>query len=105
MANQLRRKIFNRYVIAGFVAGLLVGPLITSSLGWQINPSTLVRAVEEAEIALQVKFCLSEAKASGSAGPAMDTEARYDVARKWAKMPWQDAVNETVFSQCYNALG
>jgi len=105
MANQRNRKFFNRYVIAGFVAGLLVGPLVTSSLGWQISPGKVSEAVEEAKIDLQVKICLAEANASGAISPTTQADERYQLTRKWAKMPWQESAASTVVNRCYNALG
>jgi len=103
-SNQDKKKVLNKSLIAGFLVGVLVGPLATLSMGWQVSSSTLAEKLEDARIEQQAKFCVAAAKAEAN-GQTLDNDTRYKLARKWAKMPWQEQADESVFNQCFNTLG
>jgi len=90
--------------IIALVVGLLLGPFISGMAGWQVTSSTLRDTVERAVVQQQVKFCEVRARADVADLTKLEYSARYKLAEKWAKMPWQSEAQSDVISGCSNGL-
>ncbi len=91
-------------MILGLLAGMLLGPLISGSMGWQVSNAFLVRSVHNAVVQQQVEFCQMRARAAVKNPGKLEYGDRYDLARLWSKMPGQEAVDTDVVSGCTNGL-
>ena len=91
-------------VIFGIVIGLLVGPLISGIMGWQVSSAFLKREVHAAVVKQQVAFCEMRAKAAVKNLDKLEYSARYDVAKAWATLPGQSEADSDVVSGCTNGL-
>jgi hypothetical protein len=91
-------------VVLGLLAGLLLGPLVSGAMGWQVSRAFLQQAVHSAVLQQQVGFCQTRARAAVKNPEQLDYSARYELAETWAKMPGQEAVDSDVVSGCSNGL-
>ena len=91
-------------MILGLLAGMLLGPLISGTMGWQVSSSFLQRSVHSAEVKQQVAFCEMRARAAVKNPGKLEYSDRYDLAKLWAKMPGQSDVDSDVVSGCTNGL-
>ncbi len=91
-------------LILGLLIGLLVGPFISGTMGWQVSSAFLTRSVRNAVIEQQVAFCEMRAHAADKNAGKLEYTARYELAKVWAKMPGQDAADADVVSGCTNGL-
>ena len=91
-------------ILIAFAAGLLVGPIISGSMGWQIRSTTVSEMVRGAAVAQQVKFCEWRARSVVADPSKLDYSARFKLAEESAKMPWQQEANSEVVSGCSNGL-
>lgn len=91
-------------VLLGLVIGLLLGPFISGTMGWQVSSAFLQRSVHNAVIAQQVAFCEFRARAATKDPGKLEYTARYELAKAWLKLPGQDAVDSEVISGCTNNL-
>ena len=91
-------------IVLAFVAGLVVGPIISGSMGWQIRSSTVSAMVRGAAVQQQVKFCEWRARGVVKDPSKLDYSARFKLAEEWAKMPWQQEADSEVVSGCSNGL-
>lgn len=92
-------------MLGGLVIGLVLGPFITSFLGWQVTSSTMNDQVHEATIAMEAAVCDWRARQETPNPADLDFTAREDLAEKYATMPWasKDADYDVV-SACYDKL-
>ena len=73
--------------------GMILGPFITSWVGWQVNinimTSTTNTAVDEAIVAYRAGMCVQRARSDPEATGAVlaDDSRRRKLAEKWAVMP------------------
>jgi hypothetical protein len=91
-------------VILGLLAGMLLGPLVSGMMGWQVSSAFLVRSVHNAEVKQQVAFCEMRARAAVKNPGKLEYSDRYDLAKVWAKMPGISEVDSDVVSGCTNGL-
>ncbi len=91
-------------VILAFAAGLIVGPLISGTLGWQVRSETVGKLVRRAAVQQQIKFCVVRARAAVDDPTKLDYADRYELAEQWAMMPWQQQADSDVVSGCSNDL-
>ena len=91
-------------VIIAFVAGLVVGPLLSGMLGWQVRAKTVTEMVHSAAVQQQVKFCEMRARAAVTDPSKLEYTQRYNLAKEWAKLPWQSEADSEVVSGCSNNL-
>ncbi|HKJ00682.1 MAG TPA: hypothetical protein VKB51_19605 [bacterium] len=91
-------------LILAFAAGLLVGPLISGMMGWQVTSTTATKLVETATVNEQVKFCAVRARAVVADPSKLEYSERFKLAEKWARMPWQQQADSDVISGCTNNL-
>jgi len=91
--------------VFGLVVGLLVGPLVSGLMGWQVSSAFLTRSVRNAVVTQQVDFCKMRVLANVKNPEKLDYTARYAVAEQWAKLPGTTAADSDVVSACTDQLG
>ena len=91
-------------IILAFAGGLLLGPFISGMMGWQVTSTTLQEKVHSAVVEQQVEFCKARARAAVEDPSKLEYAARYELAKKWAIMPWQTSAESEVISGCSNEL-
>ena len=91
-------------MIIGLVAGLLLGPLISGMMGWQVSTAYLTSMVHRAVVQQQVSFCELRALAANKNAGKLEYSDRYELAKLWAKMPGQAEADSDVVSGCTNGL-
>ena len=73
--------------------GMILGPFVTSWLGWQVNlniiTGTTNTAVDEAIVAYRAGLCVQRARSDPEAAGAVlaDDSTRRKLAEKWAALP------------------
>jgi hypothetical protein len=93
-----------KQLIQGLVVGLIIGPILSGIVGWQVRSSTARDMVRSAVVAQQVKVCEFRARIAVPDPAKLEWSARYDLARTWAKMPWQESADSDVVSGCSTGL-
>jgi hypothetical protein len=63
-------------------AGLVIGPILTSFLGWQVLSSTASTQAQAAVVASQAKICEARARAEVSNPGTLDWNARQALAKR-----------------------
>jgi hypothetical protein len=91
-------------VIIAFAAGLLLGPFISGTMGWQVKSSTVKSMVHNAAVAQQIKVCQWRARGVVADPSKLEYMERFKLAEEWAKMPWQQEADSEVVSGCSNSL-
>jgi hypothetical protein len=91
-------------LILGLVIGLLVGPFVSGTMGWQVSSAFLQKSVRNAVIQQQVAFCEMRARAADKNAAKLEYSDRYELAKVWAKMPGQESADSEVVSGCTNGL-
>ena len=88
------------------VIGLVLGPIISVSLGWQVTVGTMNSAVQDAVIEYRAELCTKRAQADPEATPAVleDYPDRRKLAEKWAVLPGEEEANRDVVDRCNSKL-
>jgi hypothetical protein len=92
-------------LVYALALGLIAGPVISNSVGWQLTRSTSEMNVRNALIEMQATFCLERFLASGQSAKGLEYSARKDYAAKWAVMPGQDKSEYDVRYACAEKIG
>lgn len=104
-----RRKpsLWERYqpLLGGLAVGLVVGPLLSAYLGWQVTPVTVQKHVQRAVVRQQTAMCEMLARRDHPDTTLMDYTERRDLAEEYGTFPWNDAQQYTVINDCAAALG
>lgn len=74
-------------LIFAFAIGLIVGPLASNYIGWQVTSRTADAEIHAGIVEQQALFCEARARADVAAREKLDWEARYELAKRWATMP------------------
>ncbi len=84
------------------VIGLILGPFISSWLGWQVTAGTMEEAAEDAVVAYRAGLCVERAQSDPEATPDLlkDYSARRKFAEKWAVLPGEEKADRDVVSEC-----
>lgn len=90
--------------VVGLAIGIIVGPLATSFMGWQVTSRTASEQLRLGVLEQQALFCESRARAEVSAPAKLDWNARNDLARKWATLPGATAADSSVAMECARKL-
>ena len=91
-------------VIFAFAVGLLVGPLASNYIGWQVTSRTANAEIQAGIVEQQALFCEARARADVTAPDKLGWEARYELAKKWAVMPGATEPPTGVASACASKL-
>ncbi len=88
------------------VIGLVLGPFISSWLGWQVTTGTMDTAVEDALVAYRAGLCVEWARSDPEATSDVlgDYSARRKIAEKWAVMPGEEKADLDVMRECTSRL-
>lgn len=86
--------------------GLVLGPFISSWLGWQVTTGTMESAVEEAVVAYRAGLCVERARSDPEATAAVleDYSGRRELAEKWAVLPGEEDADRDVVNECNSRL-
>lgn len=90
--------------LLGFAIGLVLGPLITAAIGWQVSTDTLKQRVRDVVTREQAAMCEMLARQSPSYDPDMAVAERIELAERYAKFPWDATVGTEVVNRCSNDL-
>jgi hypothetical protein len=91
-------------LIFAFAIGLVVGPLASNYIGWQVTSHTANAGIQAGIVEQQALFCESRARADVTAPDKLSWEARYELAKKWAVMPGATEPPTGVASACASKL-
>ncbi|MBL8701575.1 MAG: hypothetical protein JNK67_24560 [Alphaproteobacteria bacterium] len=91
-------------VVVGLAIGVVAGPLLTSTLGWQVTSRTAQEQVRAGVVEQQALFCESRARAEVSEPAKLDWSARSELARKWATLPGAKSAESGVAMECARKL-
>ena len=86
--------------------GLVLGPLISGWLGWQVTAGTMNSAVQDAVIEYRADLCTKRAQADPEATAEVlgDWSSRRELAEKWAVLPGEEEANRDVVNRCSSGL-
>lgn len=68
--------------VFALAAGLVIGPIATSFLGWQVTAATARSQAETAVVASHARICESRARAENASPATLDWNARQDLAKR-----------------------
>ena len=71
-------------VVIALAIGLVVGPMISSYMGWQVTRATARAQVRDNVTEQLAMICAARAKADVANAGALDWTARSELAKKWA---------------------
>ena len=91
-------------VVLGMIAGLIIAPIFSGAMGWQVTSTTMRKKVHSAVVEQQVNFCIARARAAVEDPSKLEYTARNKLAKKWAIMPWLTSADSEVISGCTNGL-
>ncbi len=88
------------------VIGLVLGPFISSWLGWHVTTGTMNTAVEDALVAYRAGLCVEWARSDPEATSDLlaDFGSRRKIAEKWAVMPGEEKADPDVTRECTSRL-
>ncbi len=88
------------------VIGLVLGPFITSWLGWQVTAGTMEGAVGEAVVSYRAGLCAERARSDPEAtsDALNDFSKRREFAEKWAVLPGEEETDSDVVRECNSRL-
>jgi hypothetical protein len=95
----------NEMIAIAFVVGLVVGPLISGMIGWQVTGGALEEQVRAAVVEQQALFCVERIRATGQDTSGFEFSALNDLAKQWSVMPGQDSADYDVAHACSEKLG
>lgn len=94
----------NRPVIYALGLGMLLGPLVSSFLGYQVRTTTAEARVHAAVVEEQGRFCKERARAASAETGRLDWNRGYELARQWAKMPGAASADGDAIQACVRRL-
>jgi hypothetical protein len=87
-----------------FAIGLVVGPLFTAYMGWQVTSSSARADIHAGIIKTHVAYCEARARIDVKEPNKLDWSARNDLAKKWASLPGTEAADSEVARGCADKL-
>ena len=88
------------------VIGLILGPFISSWLGWQVTTGTMEEAAKDAVVVYRAGLCVERAQSDPEVTPDVlkDYSARREIAEKWAVLPGEEKADAAVTRECTSRL-
>lgn len=88
------------------VIGLVVGPFISSWIGWQVTTGTMESAVDGAVVSYRAGVCAELARSDPAATTEVlgDFSERRKLAEKWALLPGEERADSAVVRACISVL-
>ncbi|WP_300296887.1 hypothetical protein [Ferrovibrio sp.] len=93
-----------RPVAIALVVGLVAGPLISNSMGWQVTQGRADRQSHASAVEQQAMICAAQARVVTPNSAALDWSARRELAEKFAVMPGRESAESDVISACTQIL-
>lgn len=84
--------------------GLIMGPLISNYLGWQVTSGKARAQVRASVVEQQATYCDVRARTVEAAPEKLEWRARLELARKWSVMPGSDSADIDVANACERKL-
>ncbi len=86
--------------------GLVLGPFISSWLGWQVTTGTMESAASDAVISYRAGLCAERTRADPEATSDALNEysKRREFAEKWAVLPGEEKADSAVVRECNTRL-
>lgn len=82
------------------VIGLIAGPLLSNSMGWQVTRSAAERQSADSAIHQQAMICAYNAEGDIPDAAKLDWSTRRTLSEKYAVMPGRDMAEPGVASAC-----
>ena len=88
------------------VIGLVVGPIISSFIGWQVLIGTMDDAVRDAVVSYRAGLCAARARSDpeATADALSDFGDRSKLAEKWALLPGEEGADKNAVVRECNSL-
>lgn len=88
------------------VIGLILGPFISSWLGWQVTTGTMEKATKDAVVTYRAGLCVERAQSDPEVTPDVlkDYSVRRKIAEKWAVLPGEEKADVFVTNECSSRL-
>lgn len=84
--------------------GLVLGPLISNFMGWQVTSGSARTNLTRAVVEQQALFCEARARADVKEPAKLDYTGRRGLAEKWSMMPGQTSADSAVTNVCADKL-
>jgi hypothetical protein len=85
--------------------GLVAGPFISNTLGWQVSADAARMQVRASMIEQQAAYCNAQARADAvESGVQLDWRVRTNLAQRWAAMPGSSGPSPDVVRACERKL-
>lgn len=91
-------------IIPAFVAGLVVGPIALSYFGVTVTTRTAAGEMREGIVAVQALLCEVKARAENPDAAKLDSNARRDLATKFAATRTNGDVDYEIVGLCSSKL-
>ncbi len=88
------------------VIGLVLGPFISSWLGWQVTTGTMESAVSDSVVSYRAGLCAERARSDPetTSDALNDYSGRRELAEKWAVLPGEEGADNAVVRECNSRL-
>ena len=84
--------------------GLVVGPFITNSLGWQVTSAAAKTEMRDSLVEQSASICAERARVEVKGSDKLDWNARTALADKWGIMPGEKTTDSDVKYACARKL-
>jgi hypothetical protein len=91
-------------MVFALAIGLVVGPIISNMMGWQVTSGTAQARVQDSILDLKASFCDVRARADVAEPNKLDWNARNELAKKWSIMPGGKELDSSVSYACARKL-
>jgi hypothetical protein len=88
-----------------FIAGLIVGPMLTSAVGLTVTSRTASARAHDGMLELQAQVCDARARVEVADPTKLDSSARRDLAAKHAQTQSSGVADYEIIGLCANKLG
>ena len=88
------------------VIGLVVGPFISSWIGWQVTTRTMESAISDAVVSYRAGLCAERARSDPEAISDVlnNFGDRRKLAEQWAVLPGEEEADNDVVNECNSLL-
>ena len=91
-------------MVFALAIGLVVGPLFSNYMGWQVTGSSARTQIQAGITEAQALVCAALARTENADPGKLDWSARNDLAKKWAVMPGATTADSSVIGACSGKL-
>lgn len=87
-----------------FIVGLIVGPIISGYMGWQVRSATVQQKVQDTAVEEEAQMCEMLARQDTAKPSELDYLKRHKLAEKFADFPWDTSQKDLVVTRCEDRL-